>query len=178
MAWVFGAPPQNPNNIFWHCAIQIPSSEESKNTFAAPWSIVVLSFGAPPQNPNNICSLVQFKYPHPRYPKIPLLPYRVQWYWCLGRHPRTQTILLALCNSNTPSQVSKNTIAALWSAVVLVFGAPPQNPNNTFGLVQSKHPHPRYPRTPLLPYGVQWYWCLGRHPRTQVCMQPTLAQPR
>ena len=48
-----------------------------------------------------------FKQPDPRYPKTPLLAYGVQWYGCLGRHPRTQTIL--------------------------------------FGIVQFKHPHPRYP---------------------------------
>ena len=151
-------------------------------------------FGAPPQNPKNMFSLVQFKHPHPRYPKTLLLPYGVKWYWCLGRHPRTQTTFLALCNSNTPipriqkhlccpmeysgigvwgatpepkqyfylcaiqtspSQVSKSTFAALCSTVVLVFGAPPQNPNTIFSLVQFKHSHPRYPKTSLLPYGVK-----------------------
>ena len=25
-AWVFGAPPQNPNDIFWHCAVQTAPS--------------------------------------------------------------------------------------------------------------------------------------------------------
>ena len=31
--WVFGAPPQNPNNSSCHCAFQTPPSEVSKNTF-------------------------------------------------------------------------------------------------------------------------------------------------
>ena len=54
VVWVFGAPPQNPNNIFWHCAIQTPPSEESKKAFAGLWGTVVWVVGAPPQNPNNI----------------------------------------------------------------------------------------------------------------------------
>ena len=31
---VFGPPPQNPNNIFWHCAVQTSASEVSKTMFA------------------------------------------------------------------------------------------------------------------------------------------------
>ena len=52
--------------------------------------------------------------------------------------------------------------------MVWVFGAPPWNPNNVFfGIVQLKHPHPSYPKTPLMAYGIQWYGGLGRHPRIQ-----------
>ena len=54
--------------------------------------------------------------------------------------------------------------------MVWVFGAPPQNTNNTFGIVQLKHHHHRCPKTPLLANRVQWYWCLGRHPRTQLIL--------
>ena len=36
-----------------------------------------------------------------------------------------------------------------------------------FGIAGVKHPHPKYPKTPFLAYGVQWYGCLGRHNRTQ-----------
>ena len=50
VVWLFGAPPQNPNNIFWHCALQKPSWEVSKNTFAGSWGIEVWVFGAPPEN--------------------------------------------------------------------------------------------------------------------------------
>ena len=32
----------------------------------------------------------QSKHHHPRYQKIPLLAYGVQWYECLERHPRNQ----------------------------------------------------------------------------------------
>ena len=48
--------------------------------------------------------------------------------------------------------------------MVWVFGAPPQNPTIFW---QFKHPHHRYPSTPLLAYKVQSYGCLGPHPRTQ-----------
>ena len=37
-------------------------------------------------------------------------------------------------------------------------------PKQYFGIVQFKHQHPRYPKTPLLAYGVQWYGCLDCHP--------------
>ena len=50
--------------------------------------------------------------------------------------------------------------------MVWVFGAPTQTCTIFFGIVQFKHPHPSYPRTPLLAYGIQRYGCLGRHPRT------------
>ena len=36
-----------------------------------------------------------------------------------------------------------------------------------FGTVQFKRHHPRYPKTPLMAYGVQWSGCLERHPRPQ-----------
>ena len=98
-AW--GATPE-PQQYFWPGAIQTPLSQVSENTFAALWSTLVLLFGAPPRNRTNTFSLVQFKRPDPSYPKTPLLPYGVEWYWCLGRHPETEPILLAWCNSNTP----------------------------------------------------------------------------
>ena len=34
---------------------------------------------------------VQFKQPHHTYPKTPLLAHGVEWYVCLGHHPRTET---------------------------------------------------------------------------------------
>ena len=163
---VWGATPE-PKQYFEPCAIQTPPSQVSKNSFAALWSTVVLVFGAPPQNPNNNFSLVQFKHPHPRYPRTPLLPYGVQWYWCLGRHPRTQTILLALCNPNTPIPgIQEDPCCPMEYSGIGVWGATPE-PKQHFEPCAIQTPHPRYPRTPLLPYGVQWYWCLGRHPRTQ-----------
>ena len=53
------------------------------------------------QNLNFLFGIVLFKQPHPRYPKTPVLAYGAQRYGCLGRYPRTQTIILALCSSNT-----------------------------------------------------------------------------
>ena len=40
--------------------------------------------------------ILQFKNPHPRYLKAPLLAFGAQWYGCLGRHPRTQTIFFGI----------------------------------------------------------------------------------
>ena len=72
------------------------------------------------------------------------------------------------CAVQTPPFLGiQNTFAGLWGAVVSVFGAPPQIPNNIFGIVHFNHHHRRYPKTPLLAYGVPWYGCLERHPRTQ-----------
>ena len=52
VVWVLEAPPQNPNNFFWHCPLQTPPSQVSKNTFFGVWCAEVCAFGAPPQNPN------------------------------------------------------------------------------------------------------------------------------
>ena len=60
------------------------------------------AWGATPEAKQYVFGIVQFKHTHPRYPKTPLLAYGVQWYGCQRRHPRTQTIFLALCISNTP----------------------------------------------------------------------------
>ena len=43
---------------------------------------------------------VQFQQQHPRYRKKTLLGLGVQWYGCLGRHPRTETVFLDLCSSS------------------------------------------------------------------------------
>ena len=47
-------PLQNPRDIFWPCAVETPSSEEFKNTFASLWGTMVWVVGAAPQNPNNM----------------------------------------------------------------------------------------------------------------------------
>ena len=48
-----------------------------------------------------------------------------------------------------------------------MYGAPPQKPPVFFWIAQSKHVHPRYPKTHFLAHCVQRYGCLGRQPRTQ-----------
>ena len=52
-------------------------------------------WGATPE-PGSVFGIVQFKQPDPGYPTAPLLTYRVQSYGCLGRHPRTQTIMFGI----------------------------------------------------------------------------------
>ena len=48
----------------------------------------------------------------------------------------------------------------------MVFGAPPQNPNNISSLVEVKDPHPRYPKTPLLAYARGTVvWVFGATPQ-------------
>ena len=120
-----------------------------------------------PRTQTIVFGTVQFKHHHPRYPKTPVLPYGVRWYGCLERHPITQTICLVFCSSITTVLGIQKHLPGLWSTVVWVFGAPSQNPNNVFGIVQFKNPNPRYPKTPLLAYGVQWYGCSACHPRAQ-----------
>ena len=52
--------------------------------------------------------------------------------------------------------------------MVWLFGAPAQNPKTPkpifFGIVEFKHYHHRYPKTPLLAYEVQWYGVWGATP--------------
>ena len=48
-----------------------------------------------------------------------------------------------------------------------VWGTTPEPKTILFGIVQFKHHHPWYPKTPWLAYVVQLYGCLGRRPRTQ-----------
>ena len=101
LGWAFGAPPQSPNNLFWHCAVQTYLPQVSKNTFAGLWGTVVGVFGAPLQNTYNIFGTEQFKHTYPRYPNTLSLAYGVRWYGCLERQPGTQTLFLALRTSNT-----------------------------------------------------------------------------
>ena len=57
-------------------------------------------WGATPEPKRFFFAIVQFEYHHFRYQKPSLLACGVQWCGWLGRHPRTQTILLALGSSN------------------------------------------------------------------------------
>ena len=51
-----------------------------------------------------------------------------------------------------------------------VWGATPEPKQQFFGILQFKDPQAKYPKTPLLASGVQWYGCLGRHPKTQTIL--------
>ena len=107
--------------------------------------------------------IAQFKHPHPRYPETPLLAHGVQWYCIFGATPEPTL----LCSSNTPMPgIQKQFCWPMEYSGRGVWGATAEQ-TIFFGVVQFKQPHPRSPETPLLAYGVQWYRCLGRHPRSQ-----------
>ena len=57
-----------------------------------------LGSGVAPQPPIFL-RIAQCKHPPTRYPKTPFLVHSVQWYGCLGRHPRTQTIFFGIVQS-------------------------------------------------------------------------------
>ena len=103
-AW--GATPKP--HIFWHCALQTPSSYVSKNTLAGIFGAEVCAPGAPRQKAT-FFGIAQCKHPHARYPKTLLQAdlvqrYRgteVQRYARLKRHAN-RPHFLALCISNTP----------------------------------------------------------------------------
>ena len=163
---VWGAT-QNLNNVFWHCAVQTPPSQVSKNNFAGVWGTVAWVFGPPPQKQDNFFGIVQLKQPHPRYPKAPLLAYGAQWYGSLERHPRTQTIFFCIVQFKQPHpRYPKTTLLAYRAQWYGCLERHLRNQTIFFCIVQFKHYHPRFPRTPLLAYGVQWYGCLERNPRT------------
>ena len=98
---VWGATPK-PKQFFWHCAVQTPPSQVSKNTVAGLSGTEVWVVGAPPQNPNKFSGIVQFKHPHHWYPKTCLIATRGQRYGFLGRHPRTQTIFFGIVQFRHP----------------------------------------------------------------------------
>ena len=50
-------------------------------------------WGATPEPKQTFFGLVQLNHSHHRYPRTLLLAYRVQRYGCLGRYPKTQTIV-------------------------------------------------------------------------------------
>ena len=114
---------------------------------------MVCVFGAPPQNTEHIF-WNGAKHPHPRYPKPLLLACRVQWYGCLGRHPRTHAIFFGIVHFKHHHPILGPKTLLLDCTVVPVFGN-----------VRFKHHHPRYPETPLLAHDVQRYGWLERHPR-------------
>ena len=154
--------------------------------------------------PNFFFGIVHFKHHLPRYPAACLLAYGVQWYGCLWRHSRTETIFLALCISNTtipgtqkhvcwpleycgmgvwaatpepeqyfwhcafqtpPFQVPQNTFAGLWSTVVWVFGAPPQNPNNVFWHSAFQTPLSQVPKNTFAGLWSTMVWVFGPPPQ-------------
>ena len=167
----FGAPPQNPNSVFWHCAVETSQSYVSKNTFASLWGTLVWVFWAPSQNPNSIFGIVHFKHNHHRAPKTPLLACGVQGYGCLRRHPITHAILFGTVQfEHHHPRCPKTPLLACWVQWYGCLGRHPRTQTICFGTVQFKHHHERNSKTPLLACGVHCYGRLGRHPGTQtVC---------
>ena len=85
---VWGPTPK-PHDILWHCAVQTPPTQGSKNTFAGLWGAMVWGFGAQPQNPNNILWQCGVQLPPSWVSKNTFTGLDVQWYRCLGRHPNS-----------------------------------------------------------------------------------------
>ena len=59
------------------------------------WPIRYRAMGVSGRHPRTrtiVFGIVQFKQPHRSCPKTPLLAYRVQWYGCFGRNPKTRAI--------------------------------------------------------------------------------------
>ena len=97
--------------------------------------------------------IVQFKYPHPRYPKKYLLAYREQRRECLGRHPKSQIIFIGIVQFKHPRQrYPKALVLAYRVQWYGCLGCRPRTETLFCGFVPFKHPHPRYPKTPLLAY--------------------------
>ena len=159
---MFGAPHQNPNNIFFVLCSSSTTIIDIQKHLCWPEGYNGMGVRGATQEPKQyfllLCSsnttcigiqkhlcwpvgyngmgvrgrhhrtqtiffgILQFKKLYPRYPKTPLLAYRVLWYVCLGCHPRTEIYF--------------------------------------FGIVQFKHHLHRYPKPPLLADRVQWYGCL------------------
>ena len=70
--------------------------------------------------------------------------------------PEPKHYFLALCISNTTALGIQIHLCWSMGIMVWVFGAPLQNQTMFFGIVQFKRHRPRYPKTPLLAYGLRW----------------------
>ena len=166
---MFGAQPQNPNNIFWPCAFQTPPSQVSKKHFCWPVDHRGMGvWGATPEPKRYSLVLCSSNTTTKRYPKTLLLVNRVPRYWCRGPHPRTQTIFFGMVQfkhhhpSYTKTPLLANRVQRHWW-----LERHPRTQTTSFGIVHYKQPHPRYPKTPLLVCRVQRYERFGHHPRTQ-----------
>ena len=108
------------------------------------------------------------RHPHTRYPKTPFLVHGVQRYGCLGRHPRTQSMIFGTVQFKHHHPRYPKTPLLVYDVQGCVrSGCHPRTQTIVFGIVHCKHLHPRYSKTPFLAHGVQRYRCLGRHPKTQ-----------
>ena len=124
-------------------------------------------WGATPEPKQYFLALCSPNTPFPGVQKHLCWPmgYRGMGVW--GAIPEPKQYILALCISNTSILgIQKHLCWPMGYSGMGVWGAT-QEHKQFFGIVQSKQPHPRYPKTPLLAYGLQRYGCLGRHPQTQ-----------
>ena len=149
MVRVFEAPLQNRNNSFF-CIVQFrqPHPRHPRQTsllvFEVHWCGC---FGRPTRTQTMVFSNVQFKPPQPRCPKTPLMAYGVQWHGWLGRHPRNQRIFIGIVQPPPSPGVQKHLCSPMrYSGMAFTVATSP------VGAVQN--PHPRYPQTLLLAYGV------------------------
>ena len=138
---MFGAPPQNPNNIFLAlCSSNTPILGIQKHLC---WPMVRRDMG------------VWGATPEPKH------------YFLERSQAGKFDPFLALPISNTPIlAIQKHLFWPMMCRYMGVWGTTPY-PHDFCGIVHFKHTHPRYPKTPFLAHDVQRYGCLGRHPRTQ-----------
>ena len=84
--------------------------------------------------------------------------------WGATLEPKQYILALAILNTPIPGTQK----CSFWCMVCRgmgVWGRYPRTQTIYFGIAHFKHTHPRYPKTPFLPHGVQRYGCLGRHPQ-------------
>ena len=147
MVWVFGAPPQNPNEIF--LALCISNTTTLGIQTHGRWPIGYSGLGVW----GAIQETEQFFWHYTvQTPPFPVSKSDGRTDGGLGRHPRTQTILLALYIPNTPiSGVQKHLCWSMEYSGMGVWGTTPELRWFFFCIVQFKHHHTRYPKTLLLP---------------------------
>ena len=126
---------------------------------------MVWVFQAPAQKPNNILW---------HFSTITLLAFQTHLCWTVrysgigvcGHTPKPQNHFLALCIPNTTILgIQKHFCWPVGYRGMGVWGAKPAAKQYFLALFQ--HHSPRFPTTPLLGCKVQWYGCLGRHPKTE-----------
>ena len=161
VVWVFGAPPQMPNNFSSIVHFTHRHPRYRKTPFLAHG---VCSYGgvwgASPEAKQCLLVLCNSNIPIPGTIKHLCCPKGYTALGVRGATPGAKQLFWHCPFQTPPSQVSKNSFSGRWTAEVWVFGAPAQNPNNTFGTVRFKHPDPMYPKKlswPML-YGAIGAW--------------------
>ena len=86
---------------YWN-AVGFWGGASNTHTSVPYWPAQVRCFGHHPRTQRIVFGILQFRHPHCRHPKTPLLAYKEQNYGCLGRHPRTPTIFCGIVQFKHP----------------------------------------------------------------------------